>query len=148
MGTWPGPSTITCTPASNALCASSASTFNSYTCARSNASAKAPGRMASPKLRVTSNSFAIANISSYFSYSGFSCPLWIIHSTKKVPPRLTTPQIRLFSFRCLSTPFVAPQCTVIKSTPSSQCNCTASSMSFAVMSTMECFCWTLLTAAS
>ena len=53
-GTWPGPSTITCTSCACALFASLAMLIISCTCSSSWESSMEPGRSASPRLNVTS----------------------------------------------------------------------------------------------
>ena len=49
MGTWPGPSIITCTSCSQAILVSSPSVSSSANCASSLASAMEPGRRPSPR---------------------------------------------------------------------------------------------------
>ena len=54
MGTWPGPSIITCTSCFQAIFVSSPSVSSSPNCAASLASAIEPGRRPSPRLKLTS----------------------------------------------------------------------------------------------
>ena len=92
---WPGPSTITWQPCSQALSVSSPSVFSSANWASSLASARQPGRRPSPRLQVTSYARMISHSSSKCVYNGF-CWRWaIIHSAISEPPRLTMPVTRL-----------------------------------------------------
>ncbi len=58
------------------------------------ASARAPGRKPSPRLRTTSWARQISRSRSKCSNRGFSRPWRRIHDTVNDPPRLTTPRIR------------------------------------------------------
>ena len=64
IGTWPGPSIITCTSCFHATCVSSPSVASSAICASSLASAIEPGRSPSPSENATSYAFMISQISS------------------------------------------------------------------------------------
>ena len=54
IGTWPGPSIITCTSCFQAILVSSPRVFSSANCASSLASAVEPGRKPSPSEKLTS----------------------------------------------------------------------------------------------
>ena len=64
MGTWPGPSTITCTSFSQARLVSSPSRTSSSIWHTSVASGRQPDRQASPREMVTSYSRQMSRISS------------------------------------------------------------------------------------
>ena len=105
-GTWPGPSTITCTPIRQARSVSSPSVESSASWARSVASASPPGRRPSPIENVTSQRRITSQIRSHDSYIGFWRLCTSIHFASRLPPRLTMPISRsLMSGRCSrSTP--------------------------------------------
>ena len=63
MGTWPGPSFITCTSYSHAIRVSSPCVLSSANCASSFASAIDPGRRPSPSENDTSYARMISQIS-------------------------------------------------------------------------------------
>ena len=63
IGTWPGPSFITCTSCSQAIRVSSPWVFSSANCASSLASAMLPGRSPSPSEKETSYAAMISQIS-------------------------------------------------------------------------------------
>ena len=96
-GTWPGPSTITCTPIFQARSVSLPISTNSASCKSSVASARPPGRQPSPMENVTSCSRMIAQMSSHSVFIRFS-RLWIsIHLASRLPPRDTKPINRFFA---------------------------------------------------
>ena len=64
IGTWPGPSIITCTSCCHATCVSSPSVASSPICASSFASWIDPGRSPSPSENATSYAFMISQMSS------------------------------------------------------------------------------------
>ncbi len=64
IGTWPGPSIITCTSCRHAISVSSPSVRSSLNCASSLASATQPGRRPSPSENAMSYDRMISQISS------------------------------------------------------------------------------------
>ena len=118
-GTCPGPSTMTCTLCAQARFVSSPRRTSSSIWHTSVASARHPGRHASPSEMVTSYSSQISRISSEMFierifFSGHAHPCKYKTSSTAYDIHFT------FVFLICSIVFrVIPQCSVTKSTPSS-----------------------------
>ena len=94
IGTWPGPSIITCTSCFQATCVSSPSVSSSANCAASFASAMQPGRRPSPSENDTSYFFISAQMRSNSVYRKFSSWWYRHHFAMIEPPRETMPVTR------------------------------------------------------